>query len=210
MKKSEARLTAIVNGHRTYVPEKPCARGHSLRSVSGTCIECRKIREKIKYYADPEKTKARVAAKYHANAEKMRIRRKEWYAKNAVKEREIAKLRSREWRKNNPNKESVHLSKTKYKKSNKGMAKANANTAKRRTAKMYRTPKWLTPIDYERMENTYKLAALQTKITGERWHVDHIIPLQGKLVSGLHVPSNLEAVPAKYNIKKSNKHLLAL
>jgi hypothetical protein len=46
---------------------------------------------------------------------------------------------------------------------------------------------------------------LQSKVTGEPWHVDHIIPLQGKLVSGLHVPSNLQAMRGIENISKKNK-----
>ena len=38
------------------------------------------------------------------------------------------------------------------------------------------------------------------------WHVDHIIPLQGKNVSGLHVFSNLRVIPGEENVKKSNKY----
>lgn len=76
--------------------------------------------------------------------------------------------------------------------------------ATRRALKMQRTPKWLTETDKERIQNEYKLAALQTKITGEQWHVDHIIPLQGKNVSGLHVPSNLRAMRGSDNISKNN------
>ena len=74
---------------------------------------------------------------------------------------------------------------------------------------MQRTPKWLTDIDYERIQNEYKLAALQSKITGEPWHVDHVIPLQGKLVSGLHVPSNLRAMRGNDNISKHNNFEVA-
>lgn len=80
-----------------------------------------------------------------------------------------------------------------------------ATKAKRRAAKLQRTPAWLTPIDFERIKNVYRLAELQTKITGELWHVDHIIPLQGKLVSGLHVPANLQAIRAFENVSKNNK-----
>ena len=85
-----------------------------------------------------------------------------------------------------------------------GKAAKVARTIFRRLAKIQRTPLWLTDIDHERIGNEYKLAAILTKVTGSPWHVDHIIPLQGKMVSGLHVPSNLRVLPATENIRKSN------
>lgn len=89
------------------------------------------------------------------------------------------------------------------------LPQAAAYEAARRALKMQRTPTWLTEIDKERIKNEYELAALQTKITGEPWHVDHIIPLQGKLVSGLHVPSNLRAMRGVDNISKNNNFEVA-
>ena len=85
------------------------------------------------------------------------------------------------------------------------LPQAASYQAKRRALKLQRTPSWLTEIDKERIQNEYKLASLQSKITGEPWHVDHVIPLQGKFVSGLHVPSNLKAIRGKDNISKHNK-----
>jgi bifunctional N-acetylglucosamine-1-phosphate-uridyltransferase/glucosamine-1-phosphate-acetyltransferase GlmU-like protein len=87
----------------------------------------------------------------------------------------------------------------------KGERQNPAVKARRKAAKLQRIPKWLTPVDFERIQNEYRLAELQTLITKEPWHVDHVIPLQGKLVSGLHVPSNLQAIRAVENMRKHNK-----
>ena len=57
----------------------------------------------------------------------------------------------------------------------------------------------------EEIKVIYNRANLIKKFTGESWHVDHIVPLKGKKVSGLHVPWNLQLLPAAENLAKSNK-----
>ena len=101
-------------------------------------------------------------------------------------------------------KEVNRKSTARWAKANAGIV--NAWNMKRYAAKKYRTPAWLTEVDFERIANVYKLATLQSKITGTIWHVDHIIPLQGKNVSGLHVPANLRAIPGAENIRKRNSY----
>ena len=89
-----------------------------------------------------------------------------------------------------------------YKQTNKELV--NAVNAKRRASKLNRTPAWLTPDDLWIIKEIYSLAKARTKLHGFVWHVDHIYPLKGKLVSGLHVPFNLQVIPATENLRKSN------
>lgn len=80
------------------------------------------------------------------------------------------------------------------------------HSAKRRAAKLHRTPKW---SDLNAIWLLYVEAYGRTRRTGIEHHVDHIYPLQGKLVSGLHVPENLRVVPATVNLTKSNRFEVA-
>ena len=84
--------------------------------------------------------------------------------------------------------------------------KPRAWNAKRWAAKMQRIPKWLTADDFRVIELFYEAATCFTRETGVRYAVDHYYPLQGKTVSGLHVPQNLRVIPAAQNARKGNRH----
>lgn len=85
-------------------------------------------------------------------------------------------------------------------------SQALARYAKRRAAKLQRTPNWLSKQHIQDIKILYERAYKIKIFTGEIWHVDHIIPLQGRDVSGLHVPWNLQLLPAKENLSKSNQN----
>jgi hypothetical protein len=108
--------------------------------------------------------------------------RKEWGQANP----EVHRANSRNWKKNNA-------------------ARIAALNARRRAAKKKRTPPWLTKDHMDAITALYNQAIWLTKITGVQWHVDHIVPLNGGNVSGLHIPNNLQVIPAKENLKKGNK-----
>jgi hypothetical protein len=129
------------------------------------------------------KHKDRVAAyrKEYEKANKARIAAVR--AARLIERREVKRL----WRKNN-------------------LGLVLADCAKRRAAKLKRTPKWLTPFDKLKIECLYQLAAMRNRESDRKWHVDHIILLQGAFVSGLHVPDNLRVILAIDNMRKSNLH----
>jgi hypothetical protein len=60
-------------------------------------------------------------------------------------------------------------------------------------------------FDLWMMEQAYDIASLRSEMLGFSWHVDHIYPLQGKTVSGLHTPLNLQVIPWSANIRKANR-----
>lgn len=74
-----------------------------------------------------------------------------------------------------------------------------------RAKKLSRTPVWLTKSDWIEINWAYRIAREMTEGTGIVHHVDHIIPLRGKNVSGLHVPHNLQVITAQDNFDKNNK-----
>jgi hypothetical protein len=151
------------------------------------CLCCRKKRMKVtraEYYAK-NRAQALVAAQQwrQENQDRKKATRKAEYERSALFAREA----TRKYRQDNP-------------------AKVNAWSRKHQLAKRKRTPAWLSPDDHWVIEQAYELAQLRTKIFGFEWQVDHKIPLQGRLVSGLHVPHNLQVIPAKINRSKSNQY----
>jgi hypothetical protein len=134
---------------------------------------------------------------------------KEWYERN----KQLTKDRARAWALANP--EKVIDSKTKWRQDNlkthnainrvwfaNNKDKRAAYEGKRRACQLQRTPAW--DPDAHLIIAKYQLAAMLTKASGIEHHVDHIIPLQGKKVSGLHTFANLRVIPGSDNVKKSN------
>lgn len=156
-------------------------------------------------------TKKEQDAKYYeANKERIKVRAQAYYIANKEKARESAKLRyeknkekilaqNKNWRKENP--ERYAELQQNYVKRNRGIW--TAQTARYRAAKKQATPLW---ADLEKIKQLYKLAAAWNEIWPEDTvHVDHIIPIKGKNVSGLHTELNLQILRATDNKKKSNK-----
>lgn len=79
---------------------------------------------------------------------------------------------------------------------------ARAIKAKRRAAYLNAMPPW---ADKGAIQSIYAEAQRKTRETGVQHHVDHVVPLRGKLVSGLHVHWNLQVLTATANRSKYNR-----
>ena len=185
-----------------------------------TCNNCKKIKTLSEFNKDKSKrdglqtfcreckqTKDKTYAE--KNREAARKRAKDWRKNNLQKAKESCK----KWRNENPEKMAAY--KKKWSKENKARKnklasewkkknshKVLANTRSRQALKLNATPAWAdkVAIDY-----IYYAAKVIERVYGTKWHVDHIIPLKGKNVCGLHVQNNLQLLAPLDNLKKSNK-----
>jgi len=194
MKCSEAKLLGLAK----YVTGKPCKRGHLCERYTKTshCIECVKIQVTAWKQKNPNKYIASMRNWLDNNRDVHNIRVKRWQKANPEKVKNAATL----WVKANP--EKVKAKYKRYAKNNPAEYTARAVASVARRAK--RTPIWLTIDDKWMMREAYKLAKLRTDMFGFIWEVDHVIPLRGEFVSGLHVPTNLQVIPRAENREKRN------
>lgn len=92
----------------------------------------------------------------------------------------------------------------KYENTPTGKTGKKRNAALRDRRNRQATPKWLTTEQRRQIVAIYEHMRDCRAITGEDYHVDHIIPLRGDNICGLHVPWNLQVLPAYVNMSKSN------
>ena len=183
----KTRAEAKATGATHYFTGVPCVRGHlAPRKTKGVCVECMK--------EDWALDNAKRAEKPKSEAAKAAARRYYERNKEAVKARSAARPAAQKQAYRN-----VH------KKNNPELYKALVSVRKRRHRAA--TPPWITKDQKLQMRQMYLEAQRLTKLTGERYVVDHIVPLINESVCGLHVPWNLRIMTQEENLKKSNKLL---
>ena len=118
-----------------------------------------------------------------------------------LKNPEVFKASSNTWYSNN--RDSVLKSRKTYAIENQD--KRTALRQNRRAARIKRTPPWAKDIMRDYMKLVSKFSKALTKRTGIKQSIDHIVPLQGELVSGLHLPWNIQIISLSENSGKCNK-----
>lgn len=183
------RTEAKKTGSKYYFTGQPCKHGHiAPRKTKGACVECLKVE-----WAKGNETRAEYFKQYNQSEAGITAKQAYYFRnRNAV----IARAQSRPavekqayrnaWKENN-------------------IDQVLADNKVRRRKHREATPPWLTRKQKGEIRALYQIAITMTKTTGERYVVDHIVPLRSDVVCGLHVPWNLRVITQEENLQKSNK-----
>lgn len=179
-----ARADAKAAGLKRYFTGVSCPRGHVADRIvrSGGCVECDKAYNS-RWKKEHREEHAAINREWAGrNRDEVRAANRR---RAAIEPVELKRRRSKAFRARHP--ERVY-----------------ANTARHRAARFKRVPLW---ADRERTAAVYARAAWNTELFETPYHVDHILPLQGDTISGLHVHDNLQILPGLDNVRKANKFI---
>jgi hypothetical protein len=174
---AKTRKEANLLGQPRYFTGLVCKRNHVSErySNSGHCIACDNERTR-----PAEQRKAATKNYYEANKQKCMDASAKWRKASGMSYEYTKRSRAR-----NP-------------------ALIYFSNAKRHAAKLQRTPSWLNAGHWLEIECVYKYCS-SLRAIGLDYEVDHIVPLQGKTVSGLHAPLNLQVITGVENASKGNR-----
>lgn len=176
---SPLRSAARDAGEKLYEPDFECLHGHrAMRYVSNNgCSECLKV--SVRKYQKKHRSDLLLKKRKWAkdNPEKNLAQSLRWYAENKSKALLLnAESKKRHW-------DVVLLS-------------SRRAASKRRAALLYRLPSWANLDEIRAFYDNCPSGMV----------VDHVIPLQGRIVSGLHVAENLQYLSREENARKGNKY----
>ena len=175
------RAEALNAGLSTFFTGKPCVNGHESPryTISLLCVDCKKQTFKKAYKKDKLKWLGYSSKWEYENRDRRKKYASEYRASNVDKIKDAAR---------------------RYAEKNK--AKRSFFESVRNARKKQAFPKWLTPKEINHIEVIYKHARHLSLLSGHKLVVDHMVPLAGKNVCGLHVPWNLQIIDVASNSKK--------
>jgi len=215
---SNPELPASADAARTagstrYFTGKPCKRGHiGPRYTAGkNCCECSNRSSRESTRRNYEKYEPNRKAYREQNREAYRVRDAEYYLNNKERILEKSKINSKKnptlpdtrkaWWANNPDKDREY--RKKYR-TERPWDYAYRNAVRRQVCRQASAP-FMTPEVRKELRLVYKHCNYISRLTDEPHNVDHIVPLRGENVCGLHVPWNLQIISRAENIAKNNR-----
>lgn len=155
----------------------PKKEGLSIGIYMKKCCKCKQVKQ----FQEFHKNKTTLDGLHYRCKRCNNNANKTWYKNHKDAQKQRVKL----WAQQNPDKNT-------------------AKSVKYKVSKVNRTPKWLNKKQLSDIQKFYTQAVKLSKKHGISYEVDHIVPLRGKNVSGLHVPWNLRVITSKQNKKKKN------
>lgn len=200
-------------GLRHFFTGEPCYRGHTDRRFvsTGRCTTCNRDDGK-RWQQQNQDHKREYDRQYQkANAQKISAynrqryeSRREWFLERFKEYRrsngEFVRQLNKEYRRENRERCNAAVREWRLRNSD----RFSEIRRRRQLGKLKRTPSWLTEADRAKIRALFRTAQQMTDHFGEKHVLDHAIPLQGKLVSGLHVPENLRVITHRENAEKYN------
>jgi len=196
-KRAEAKAKGLVHFSTGKICKK-CGTDKKYVS-SGDCVSCHQSKGKANKKIWREKNREYYLAQAKGYRDRAKQHIKEYNAEYRARTVEKRAAYNKQHRLENL--EHYRLTAQKYRQEKPYMNAAYQAT--RRSIKMKATPVW---SDYERIKLKYIERDMMRQLTGLDFHVDHIVPLQGENVCGLHIAENLRVILARDNLSKSNKH----
>lgn len=172
------------------------------------------VKKVAKYATDEERKAAELVWRkrdYEKHKDAYKARAAKWQQENPERYRAgiaarladprlqaAARAKTRQWAKANPERKRA-MDKKFYAEN---MALVRSYKAKRRAAVLRATPPWLSPEHEAQIRAIFAEAERLTQQTGTEHQVDHIVPLQGKIAYGLHVPWNMRVLTKQANNRR--------
>jgi hypothetical protein len=156
------------------------------KGIASQCKDCCKERDSDRYYRKQDQILEQKSQYREENKEQINLKQNEARKNNL----EFYRQRDREYYFSNLEENRIRKAST---------------SARRKAQKNNACPDWLSQDDLSKVKSIYKMCKNISKKTGVLHHVDHIVPLISDVVCGLHVPWNLQIIPATENCSKQNK-----